>query len=57
MKKEFLLLKEKENENLPHIQAHFNTLTIEQPLRSQKSLHYANSQLTVDNSDTFYNEI
>jgi len=56
MKKEFLLHKDKENGNPPHIQAHLAALPHRRPLRIQKSLHFANPQLTVENSYTFYNE-
>jgi len=51
MKKEFLLHKDKENGNPPHIQAHLAAPTHGRPLRSQKSLHFAFAQLK--DSDLF----
>jgi len=42
MFKEFLLHKDKENGNPPHIQAHSAAPKHGRPLRSQKSLHFAN---------------
>jgi len=44
MTKEFLLHKEKEKGNPPHIQAHLAAPTDGRPLRSQKSLHFADPQ-------------
>jgi len=44
MRKEFLLHKDKENGNPPHIQAHLAAQTHGRPLRSQKSLHFADTQ-------------
>jgi hypothetical protein len=41
MIKEFLLHKDKEKENPPHIQAHLSALTHGRPLRSQKSLKFS----------------
>ncbi len=38
----FLLHKNKENGDPPKIQAHLTALTHRRPLRSQKSLHFAN---------------
>jgi len=44
MIKEFLLHKDKkEKGNPPHIQAHLAAPTHRRPLRSQKSLHFANA--------------
>jgi len=51
MKMKFLLHKDKENGNPPHIQAHLAAQTHGQPLRSQKSLHFANVPLK--SSDLF----
>jgi len=51
MRKEFLLHKDKENGNPPHIQAHLAAATHGRPLRSQKSLHFAYAPLK--DSDLF----
>ena len=51
MIKKFLLHKDKENGNPPHIQAHLAAPTHGRPLRSQKSLHFANAPLK--DSDLF----
>ena len=41
MTMKFLLHKDKENVNPPHIQAHLAAPTHRRPLRSQRSLHFA----------------
>jgi len=51
MIKKFLLHKDKENGNPPHIQAHLAAPTHGRPLRSQKSLHFAYAPLK--DSDLF----
>jgi len=51
MIKEFLLHKNKKDGNPPHIQAHLAAQTHSRPLRSQKSLHFANAPLK--DSDLF----
>jgi len=43
MKKEFLLQKDKEKGNPSHIQAHLAAQTHGRLLRSQKSLHFADT--------------
>jgi len=44
MTKKFLLHKDKEKGNPSHIQAHLAAPTHRRPLRSQKSLHFADTQ-------------
>jgi len=44
MKKEFLLHKDKAKGNPPQIQAHLAAQTHGRPLRSQKSLHFADTK-------------
>ncbi len=51
MIKEFLLHKDNKYGNPPHIQAHLAAPTHGRPLRSQKSLHFANAPLK--DSDLF----